>query len=181
MEYLEELGVPCALNPYLVRGLDYYTRTVFEFLDPELGALAAGGRYDYLLKTLGAKDEPAVGGACGIDRIVLALQREGKLKEPNEEKRVFVAHAGSAAKKRALAMSDLLVASGLSVRDALSKPSLSAQLKVANKEGIALAVIVGQKEMLERTAIIRDFKTGLQETFPEGKIASEVRDRLRHA
>ena len=179
MEYLDELGIPCTMNPYLVRGLDYYNRTVFEFVH-EIGSLAGGGRYDYLLETLGAKPAPAVGWGLGVDRIADALgeryQVPGKKERP-----VFVAHAGEKAKKCALSLIQLLVEAGIPVRDALAKDSLKAQLKAADKEGCPLALIVGQKEAFDRTAIIRDFKTGLQEPFPLARIAEEVKKRLKDA
>jgi histidyl-tRNA synthetase len=177
MEYLEELGVPCTLNPFLVRGLDYYNRTVFEFVH-EIGALGGGGRYDYLLETLGAKAAPAVGVGLGIDRIVDALGERYQVPGKRDHA-VFVVHAGEKAKKAALQLEDLLIEAGVPVRDALAKDSLKAQLKVADKEGSPLALIVGQKEAFDKTAIIRDFKTGLQEPFPIARIAEEVKRRLK--
>ncbi len=177
MEYLDELGIPCTLNPYLVRGLDYYNRTVFEFVH-DIGSLAGGGRYDYLFETLGAKPTPAVGWGMGVERIADALgeryQVPGKKLRP-----VFVAHAGEKARSCALALAELLIGAGIPVRDALAKDSLKAQLKVADKEGCPLAVIVGQKEAFDKTAIIRDFRTGLQEPFPLARIADEVKKRLK--
>lgn len=177
MEYLDELGIPCTLNPYLVRGLDYYNRTVFEFVH-EIGSLAGGGRYDYLFETLGAKPTPAVGWAIGVERVVDALgdryQIPGKKPRP-----IFVAHAGEKARKSALSLGELLIGAGIPVKDALAKDSLKAQLKTADKEGCPLAIIVGQKEAFDKTAIIRDFRTGLQEAFPIARIAEEVKKRLK--
>lgn len=177
MEYLDQLGIPCTMNPYLVRGLDYYNRTVFEFVH-EIGSLGGGGRYDYLLETLGGKATPAVGVALGVDRIADALG--DRYQVPGQRVRpVFVAHAGEKAKKFALSLSELLIEAGIPVKDALAKDSLKAQLKVADKEGSPLALIVGQKEVFDQTAIIRDFKTGLQEAFPLARIAEEVKKRLK--
>lgn len=177
MEYLDELGIPCTLNPYLVRGLDYYNRTVFEFVH-EIGSLAGGGRYDYLFETLGAKPTPAVGWGLGVDRVADALGERYQL-PGRKERTVFVAHAGEKARKSALSLAELLIGAGVPVRDALAKDSLKAQLKTADKEGCPLAVIVGQKEAFDRTAIIRDFRTGLQEPFPLARIAEEVKKRLK--
>ncbi len=177
MEYLEELGIPCSLNPYLVRGLDYYNRTVFEFVH-EIGSLAGGGRYDYLLETLGSRPTPAVGAALGVDRIADALGDRYQIpgKKP---KAVFVAHAGEKAKKCALALSETLISAGIPVRDALAKDSLKAQLKTADKDGLPLALIVGQKEAFDKSAIIREVRTGLQESFPISRIVEEVKRRLK--
>ena len=151
MEYLEELGIPCQLNPYLVRGLDYYNRTVFEF-DHEIGALGGGGRYDYLLETLGSRATPAVGAALGVDRIADALG-ERYVIPGKKPKAVFIAHAGEKAKKCALSLAETLIAAGIPVRDALAKDSLKAQLKSADKDGLPLALIVGQKDIL---AVVQD-------------------------
>jgi len=96
-------------------------------------------------------------------------------------KSVFVAHAGSLAKKKALELIEMMRAAGVQTREALAKESLKAQLKVADKEGFTLALIIGQKEVYEQSAIIRDFRTGLQETFPLPRIVDEVKKRLRDA
>lgn len=177
MEYLDELGIPCTLNPYLVRGLDYYNRTVFEFVH-EIGSLAGGGRYDYLFETLGAKPTPAVGWGLGVERVAEALGDRYVI-PGKKERPVFVAHAGEKARKCALSLSELLMSAGIPVKDALAKDSLKAQLKTADKEGCPLALIVGQKEAFDKTAIIRDFRTGLQEPFPIARIAEEVKKRLK--
>jgi len=179
MEYLQELGIACELNPYLVRGLDYYNRTVFEFTHP-IGSLAGGGRYDYLLETLGAKSAPAVGAALGVDRIADALGDRAAV--PGSRcPAVFIAHAGEKAKKSALALAEILISAGIPVRDALAKESLKAQLKVADKDGIPIALIVGQKEAFDGSAIIREVRTGLQESFPLARIVEEVKRRLKDA
>jgi histidyl-tRNA synthetase len=182
IEYLEEVGIVYTLQPYLVRGLDYYNRTVFEFGiegHAELGSLGGGGRYDYLLETLGARPAPAVGMALGMERIILAMKaQEVKLPLP-ATKTVFVAHAGSLAKKKALQLIELMRAGGVPTRESLARESLKAQLKVADKEGMQLALIIGQKEVYEQSAIIRDFRTGLQETFPLARIVDEVKKRLK--
>jgi len=183
IEYLDELAIPYILQPYLVRGLDYYNRTVFEFsiegTGTDVGSVGGGGRYDYLMETLGLRPAPAVGMAMGVERII-AMMKAQEVKLPVAPvKSVFVAHAGSLAKKKALQLIETMRAGGIPTREALAKESLKAQLKVADKEGFSLALIVGQKEVYEGSAIIRDFRTGLQETFLLPRIVDEVKKRLK--
>ncbi len=185
IEYLEELGITYTLQPYLVRGLDYYNRTVFEFSvemeGGDVGSVGGGGRYDYLMETLGARPTPAVGVAMGMERIILMMKAQEAKLPVTTMKSVFVAHAGSLAKKKALGLIELMRNAGIPTREALAKESLKAQLKVADKEGISLALIIGQKEVYEQSAIIRDFRTGLQEIFPLSRIVDEVKKRLKEA
>jgi len=184
LEFLDEVAVPYALDPCLVRGLDYYNRTVFEIFE-ETGnlALAAGGRYDYLAEFLGEKPIPAVGVAPGVERIIeiLKAKTEDKEKEVLERKlkdRLFVVHVGEVAKKKALVLIENLRRSNVRVAEALGKDSLQAQLKMADKKGAVLALIIGQKEVYEESVIMRDMVSGLQETVPIKKIIEVMKKRL---
>ena len=166
-----------------MRGLDYYSRTVFEIFaeDPgsELGAIAAGGRYDYLMEILGGHLTPAVGGAAGVERLIALMKlREIEVK-PRITKRVFLAHAGDSAKKKALHLMRDLMNQGIPVSEALARESLKAQLKVADKEGVAFSLILGQKEIYESSVIIRDMRTGLQETVKLDRVVDEIKKRSR--
>jgi histidyl-tRNA synthetase len=198
LEYLDEIKIPYELNPHLVRGLDYYSRTVFEIYaegaEEEIGALAAGGRYDYLMETIGGHVTPAVGGASGVERLIAVMRaREvaadgaerghrggsgGSGKVSANSKKIFLAHAGSLAKKKAFVLLQSLREKGIIVVEALSKESLSAQLKVANKEGITIALILGQKEIYENSVIIRDLTNGVQEAVSLDKLPEELKRRL---
>ncbi len=183
LEYLDEVRIPYELDNHLVRGLDYYSRTVFEMYaegnEAQIGALPAGGRYDYLMETIGGHLTPAVGAACGVERLI-AVMRAKEIAMPGKSgKRVFLAHAGDQAKKKAFAILKDLRARGFLVAESLSKESLAAQLKVANKEGIALALILGQKEIYENSIIIRDLMNGLQEAVPLEKLAEEIKKRQK--
>jgi histidyl-tRNA synthetase len=180
LEYLEELNLPYSLNPFLVRGLDYYNRTVFElFVEGDELALAGGGRYDYLAEVLGWRPTPGVGGALGVERLIELLQ----LKQPNLSSRtrskVFLIHVGELAKKRSLSLTEELRLGNIPVVSLLGKSSLSGQLEAANKMGASLALILGQKEVYEGTIIIRNMETGVQESVPLTKAAEEIRKRLR--
>ncbi|RJQ29855.1 histidine--tRNA ligase [Candidatus Parcubacteria bacterium] len=183
LEYLDELQLPYTLDNQLVRGLDYYNRTVFEISvegkGSEVGALPGGGRYDYLMELLGGHLTPAVGGACGVDRLVAVMKaQEIKIGERLSQ-RVFVAHAGELAKKKCLKLVEELRKANIGASEALARESLKAQLKAADRDGAPIALILGQKEIYEDGVIIRDLRSGLQETVPLHRIIDEVRKRLR--
>jgi histidyl-tRNA synthetase len=182
LEYLDEVQVEYTLDPLLVRGLDYYSKTVFEMFAEKaehIGALAGGGRYDYLMEMLGTRATPAVGFAAGMERIIEAMKLQDVKIPAKTVKKVFVAHAGDLAKKKALKLVEELRVAGFSVSEALSKESLKAQLKSADKEHAPIALILGQKEVYEDSIIIRDLKMGLQETFPSAKMVEELKKKLK--
>ena len=179
LEFLDVAKIPYALNPYLVRGLDYYNRTVFEiFTEGGGGALGGGGRYDYLAEIIGGRSTFAVGAALGLDRIVNVLKEKEINYEPKKRERAFVAYIGEAAKRKAFALIEDFYKSGIKISSALGKDSLQAQLKVADREKYPIALIIGQKEVYEETIIIRDMKTGIQENVPIAKVAEEIKKRL---
>jgi histidyl-tRNA synthetase len=182
LEYLDEVKIAYELDHHLVRGLDYYSRTVFEMYaeggEAQLGALAAGGRYDYLMETIGGHLTPAIGGAAGAERLIAALRAKEISFVSKNRSRVFLAHAGELAKKKSFALLKLLRNKGIVVVEALAKESLSAQLKTADKEGIGVALILGQKEIYENTVIIRDLASGAQEAVSIEKLPDEIKKRL---
>lgn len=181
-EYLEELKISYAVDNTLVRGLDYYNRTVFEFFvegpGAEVGALAGGGRYDYLIEMLGNRMTPAVGGGAGAERMIAAMKAQGMESPRRAPKKVFVIHVGELAKKKSLNILEKLRSAGISVSEALGRDSLKAQLRLADKEGAKLTLIFGQKEIFENSIIIRDLETHLQESVPMDTIVEEVKKRL---
>ncbi len=184
LETLEELEIPYNLNPYLVRGLDYYTRTVFEFF-PELeegrsqNAVAGGGRYDDLVKLLGGKPTPACGGALGLERLVGLMKKESKkVSKPSREK-IFLAQVGNLAKRKALKLFEEFRKEKIKVAESLHKDSLSLQLKTADRMKVRYVLILGQKESLEGKIIIRDMKTGSQKTVPTEKIINEMKRKIK--
>jgi len=168
MDYLEEIGLPYRLNPYLVRGLDYYTRTVFEMYQEEDGgkgqtALGGGGRYDALIKMMGGKETPAMGGGLGVDRVVLAMKAAG-IKVGKEKKvKVFLAQLGNLGRKKCLKLFDDLRRAGISAGESFDRDSLKSQLRIADKYGARYALLLGQKEAIENTVILRDMESGKQE------------------
>ena len=184
LEFLDELGLPYILDPYLVRGLDYYTRTVFE-IAPEsaIGSqitIASGGRYDYLTSNLGGKPTPAMGGSIGIERAVNEMRRqEVKVASPKPKTRVFLAQLGDLAKKKSLKLFGEFRKNNIYVSESFGRDSIKAQLRVADRLGADLALIMGQKEALDNTLILREMQSGVQETVPAEKIIDEVKKRLK--
>ncbi len=183
LEFLDELALPYILNPYLVRGLDYYTKTVFEIWpEGEEGrqiSLAGGGRYDNLIKLLGGKNTPAVGLAIGLDRIVdLMKVRDIKI-SPRAHPVIFLVQLGDLAKKKSLRLFEELRKSGLEVASSFSRDTIKAQLKTADKLKVRFSLILGQKEVLDETIIIRNMVSGIQETVPLVKVIKEIKKRLR--
>jgi histidyl-tRNA synthetase len=191
LEYLDESNVPYQLDPYLVRGLDYYTGTVFEIfpeqepvapgMPEEAGpiALGGGGRYDGLAEILGGRPTPAVGFSLGLDRVVSHLKTLGVRPEkfPRE---VFVAQLGEQGRKKALAIFEELRKAGVSAGEAFSKDSIRVQMDVANRLGAKFAIVIGQKEVLDGTALIRDMDSGTQEIVDASKIVQEIKKKLEH-
>lgn len=181
LEYLEELSLPYNLNPHLVRGLDYYSRTVFEIFTEGNGlALAAGGRYDYLTELLGGRPTPGVGVAAGIERIIEIMKANDVNKSPKPKGKVFLIHFGDVTKRKSLALIEEFRKRGIPIAEALGKDSLSAQLERAAKVESPLALVFGQKEVYEGSIIIRDMITGAQESVLLTKVIEEVKHRLRH-
>ncbi len=186
LEYLDELGVPYQLDPYLVRGLDYYSDTVYELFEEgeeegaRQAALGGGGRYDGLAELLGGSEETAaVGFGLGLDRIVTRLKaKDGENGPPQEEIPVFVAQLGEAGRKRALAIFEELRLSGIRASEAFGKEAIKAQMEAANRRGAKWTVIIGQKEVLDGTAILRDMDSGSQEIIDAAKLVKELKKKM---
>jgi len=182
LEYLDELELPYMLDHYLVRGLDYYTKTVFEIFTGEetVNALGGGGRYDYLIEMLGGKITPAVGWAMGVERVIEHIKTQGINIGIRAKKKIFIIYIGELAKKKALGLIEELRKNNIDVDESLGRESLNAQLRIADKSGAPLALIFGQKEAFEESIIIRDLATGIQETVPLEKMAASVKKKLKN-
>jgi len=184
LEFLDELDLPYFLNSHLVRGLDYYTKTVFEFWPEETEgkaqiALAAGGRYDDLVKLLGGRPTPAVGAAAGLERII-ALMKAQAVKTLNKPlPRLFLVQLGDLGRKKSLKLFEELRKAGLAAAASFSRDSIKAQLKIADKLGVKFSLILGQKEALDKTILIRDMSSGVQEIVPTEKVIKELKKRLK--
>ncbi len=181
LEFIDELKLPYNLNNFLVRGLDYYNRTVFEiFAEGIDAALASGGRYDYLAEMLGGRKTAAVGSGLGVERLVELMKNKGLAGLPVKSKpKAFLIYIGEQAKKQSLGLIEEFRKSGIKVTESLGRDSLKSQLRIADKEEATLSLILGQKEVFEESIIIRDMRSGAQETVPFGKVVEEVRKRLK--
>ena len=193
LENLDELAVPYILRSTLVRGLDYYTRTVFEvypvvgdtetptYVGGQQSALGGGGRYDLLVQEMGGKPAPAAGFSLGIERSVSALKQymdANQIKPPVQKFDAYLAQLGDHARRRALKAINELRNSGLKIDYNFSKNSLKSQLEAANSLQVPYALILGQKEVQDGTIIIRDMESGVQEIVDQKKVENVLKKKL---
>lgn len=184
LEFLDEAGVSYVLNPHLVRGLDYYTRTVFEIWEAgdegehSQNALGGGGRYDGLIEQLGGRPTPACGFAIGMDRVARLMMDRNIVPPSSPKVQIFFAQLGDAARRVGLRLFEEFRLARIPVSEASGKNALKAQLEVANKAGVAYTMILGQKEVLDGTIIIRDMESGAQEIADIGKIVPLMQKKL---
>lgn len=192
LQYLEEMGIDYRINNSLVRGLDYYTHTVFEIIKvekelDEVGnektdgvqreiSITGGGRYNYLSRELGSKkDVPGVGVAIGLDRLLLFKECRGLSPKIMKKPKIYFLQLGFEAKLKSLTILEILRENKIPVYQALSKESLSVQLANANKIGTPYCIIFGQKEALDGTAIVRDMKTHSQKIVKVGELSDYLK------
>jgi len=185
LEALDYIELPYVLSPHLVRGLDYYTKTVFEIIPLEgddeerVVSLVGGGRFDGLVKLLGGEDTPAVGASMGIERVIARMRKDGVNTRTEKTPRVFLVHLGALAKLRAMKLVEELRVAGIPTREALGRSSIKSQMALADKMGTEYALILGHQEVAEETIIIRDMNSGSQEVMPIGKVIKELKKRLK--
>ena len=171
--YLELLGIPSNINHRLVRGLDYYTRTVFEIQPCTAGAqgsICGGGRYDDLIEELGGKPTPGIGFAIGVERIILNLKKQDITVPSIPRPQVFIAHMGDAAREAAVKLASRLRQAGTGILAATGNKSLKAQLRQANNLGVRYAVIIGEEEVKSGTVSLRDMNTAGQRAVAPGEL-----------
>ncbi len=176
-EFLAELDINFVENEKLVRGLDYYTQTVFEFWDRETGAqnaVGGGGRYDGLVELMGGVETPAVGFAVGLDRLIARMKQENIRVPSKDNVHIFVAQLGDMAKKKSLRLIDALRDRGVKTVGALGKGSMKAQLKLADKFDVPYTLILGSTEVREGTFIFRDMAKGQIMHVPFDTFINEV-------
>ena len=181
MAGLDSLDAAYEVSPRLVRGLDYYTRTTFEFvadaLDTAQNAVGGGGRYDGLVEELGGPPTPGIGFALGVDRILLACDAEGAFSDTAPPVEVFVVDVADG--RSAVVLCDRLRQAGLGVDRAFDGRSMKAQMKRADRSGATVAVIVGPDEQAAGTATVRDMRPGGgQQQVPESEVVAAVTELL---
>ncbi|BDG59331.1 histidine--tRNA ligase [Caldinitratiruptor microaerophilus] len=176
--HLRALGIPHRVNPRIVRGLDYYTRTVFEVLHPRLGAQSAlwgGGRYDGLIELLGGRPTPGVGFALGMERLLMVLDESAAPGPGAPRPDVFLAPLGAAARERALPILYALRRAGLAADIDYLDRSLKAQMKYAGKAGARYVAILGDAELARGVCTLRDMATGDQREVALESLVEAVR------
>ncbi len=183
LEYLEEMGIQYNLNKNLVRGLSYYTRTVFEIIEQTGGengsplTLAGGGRYDYLARQLGSKkDVPAVGFSIGVDRIVASPWYKKLAPRILKKPKIYFIQLGAEAKLKSLNVIEILRKAHIPIAQSLSKDSLGSQLAIAEKLAIPYALIFGVKEALDNSVIVRDMSNRSQDTVKLNKLLEYLKE-----
>jgi len=174
---LTEMGVPFIVDSKIVRGFDYYSRTVFEFIAPNLPTVIGGGRYDGLVEQIGGNPTPAAGFGMGMDRLLILLKSEGLL--PTDlaiSCDIYIGHAGDAGYKRSQALSYELKNLEIAAESDLLKRSVKAQMKYAGKRGAKFSMIIGDNEITENSVRIKNMETGEQKNISLN--ADEIRKEL---
>ena len=177
-KYLTKAGVKFSIDPRLVRGLDYYTKTAFEIKYPPLGAqsaVAGGGRYDGLIEEMGGNPTPAVGFATGLERVLLALEKQGLLPDKKNAVDVYVVALGERAQEEAFKLVMDLRDAGLNAAVDYAGRSMKAQMKQANKLNARYAAIMGDDELADGVVVLRDMAGSEQEKLPVNELVDKIR------
>ncbi len=179
-EYLNMMEIPFEVNPKIVRGLDYYSQTAFEFVNSNLGAqntLIGGGRYDTLAEQLGGKNMPGVGFAGGFERLLLSMEEENLFMGSQQVPKIYLVALGEQAKTAGIKLIMELRNSGISAEFDPDKTSMSAQMKMANKTGAKFALILGEDELKKSNIILKDLANGEQKTINISDILTSIKDK----
>lgn len=177
--YLEILNRSYTVNHRLVRGLDYYTKTVFEVYAEGIGAqnaLCGGGRYDGLIEELGGKPTPGVGFAMGLERVILLMKEQDIVVPDLPRPAVYLAYLGDEAKLRAVRLSESLRDAKIGVQMAFGNRSLGAQMKAANRAGARFVLMLGEDELAQESVTLRDMADGSQELVPLAQVVARLQD-----
>ncbi|MDK8790272.1 histidine--tRNA ligase [Corynebacterium sp. MSK039] len=178
---LEDMGVAYTINPRMVRGLDYYTKTCFEFVHDGLGAqsgIGGGGRYDGLMAQLGGQDLSGIGFGLGVDRALLALEAEGKTASTGRRVDVFGIPMGDAAKRYMVGLINELRAAGVAADMAYGNRGLKGAMKAANRANAQLAVVIGDQELEAGTVAVKDLQLGEQHDVAVADLTTHIRQQL---
>lgn len=166
-ERLHALGIDFTVNPSIVRGLDYYTRTVFEFIDPAQGlTLCGGGRYDGLVHQLGGPAVPALGFAIGLERLLMTMESKGCDFPDEGTTSIYLAPIGAAASQKAAQLAVLLRSEGFSAEYDIAGRSVKAQMKYADKRGFDYTIVIGDNELAQNKATLKGMRDGKSEEVP---------------
>lgn len=180
LELLDVMDIPYEVDPWIVRGLDYYTRTVFEFISEDIGAqgtVCGGGRYDGLIDQMGGAPTPAIGFGAGIERLLLTIQNTQGEFETQEKIDLFVGYMGDIAMKKAFGITNSLRASGIRTTTDLLGKSVKAQMKYANKINARFSFIIGDNELETGEVVIKDMTDGQRETIKIEDVSSYIKSK----
>lgn len=184
LAHLDALGIPYVVNPRMVRGLDYYTKTTFEFVHDGLGAqsgIGGGGRYDGLMEQLGGQALSGIGFGIGVDRTVLALAAEGKTAGNSARCEVYGIPMGDAAKAALVPVAHSIRAAGTRIDLAYGGRGLKGAMKAADKSGALVALVLGDRELEAGEIVIKDLRNGEQHTVPLADVVARVGEVLASA
>ena len=179
---LDACGVKYRLNPKLVRGLDYYSKTVFEFVSTNIGSqgtVLGGGRYDTLIENLGGPSVPAVGFGSGIERMLLLLENTGKTVPEEDPVGVYVAGLDGEGRKAAFALADALRRAGVSAEIDHAACSVKAQFKYAGKIGARFVVVIGSNELESGEYTVKDMSDSSSENVKAEEVAAYLKEKLQ--
>lgn len=178
---LDQMQIPYKVNPKIVRGLDYYNKTAFEFLDNNLGAqnaLIGGGRYNGLIEQFGGKDIPGIGFAGGFERLILSMETEGVFCGDLSKSDVYLVAIGNKAKSKVSQLLFELRSNGIKAEYNPDKESLKSQMKAANKENADFALILGDTELEKEIVIVKNMKDGLQQEIAKDNLIDHLKQQL---
>ena len=178
---LSGAGVAYTVDPSIVRGLDYYSRTVFEFVSDAAGAqgtVLGGGRYDTLLEQMDSKPVPAVGFAAGIERLLLVMEAEGVLPASDMGAACYLAGMDDASRRRAFLLAQELRGAGIPCETDLMERSVKAQFKYADKTGARFVAVLGERELAEGAAEVKDLRASSSERVKFGELADYIKRRV---
>lgn len=181
LAYLDVMNVPYLVNPRMVRGLDYYTKTTFEFVHDGLGAqsgIGGGGRYDGLMEQLGGQALSGIGFGLGVDRTVLALAAEGKTAGATARCQVFGVPMGAGAKLAIVDIAAQLRERGIAVDMAYGNRGIKGAMKAADRSGARFALVLGDQELAAESVLMKDLSNGEQDTVPMADVVDALGARL---
>jgi histidyl-tRNA synthetase len=181
LAHLDAIGVPYVVNPRMVRGLDYYTKTTFEFVHDGLGAqsgIGGGGRYDGLMAQLGGKDLSGIGFGLGVDRALLALKAEGKSIGEGARVEVFGVPLGEQAKSQLAVLASRLRAAGVRVDLAYGDRGMKGAMRAADRSGASIALVAGDRDIEAGTVGVKDLSSGEQVDVATDAVLADVLSRL---
>lgn len=187
LEFLDETKTPYLLEPRLIKEPEFFSQTVFEIWQEEkdgspalLSPICSGGRHDKLINNLGGHKVPTTGWAIGVERVIMALKQNNILPpDYRSQPKIFIAQLAELAKRKSLLLFEEFRRHGITARASFGKDSIKSQLRIASRYGIKYTLIMGQKESLDGTVIVRETNTGVQETVPIEKVVDLIKQRLR--